>query len=73
MNAMKIERFRAIAEQALAAGWEVSRTKGSHYLFKSPDPSTPLIFTSGTPGDIRSIKNLASTLRRSGLPIERSL
>ena len=58
------------ARAARTHGWSVTRTRRNHHWkFVSPDRSVPPIFTSGTPSDWRSIRNLRSNLRRSGLPI----
>lgn len=49
-------------------GWTVYQSKRrGHWKFFSPDPNVPVIFTSSTPSDWRSAKNLRSELRRNGL------
>lgn len=51
-------------------GWVVEQTKGGHVLFMPADKKFGPIFTSSTPSDWRSEKNLRSRLRRAGLKVE---
>jgi hypothetical protein len=50
-------------------GWSIARTQKGHYKLCPPEPIHPCVYTSGTPGDVRAVRNLASQLRRSGLDI----
>ncbi len=61
----KSRDFQEIKKAARGQNWTVERTKGNHYLFKSPDGTTT-VTAGGTYGDPHSLKNLVSHLRRGG-------
>lgn len=63
--------FRRILKTAKSAGWQTVLTGNSHWKFVPPHPGTPPIFFSGSPSDIRSIKNFVARLRRCGLKLPR--
>lgn len=63
-----IEDLEKIAVQQ---GWTVGRTKKGHPIFTTPDGYN--IPTSGTPSDIRSMKNFIAALRRNGLVVPRKV
>lgn len=48
-------------------GWGTSKTNGGHLKYEGPDGQ--VVFGPSTPSDHRSIDNLASQLRRAGVPI----
>jgi len=53
-----------VINNALAQGWEVEWTAGSHIRFTHP--SGGLVTTSGTPSDWRAPRNLESHLFHTG-------
>lgn len=57
--------LRDLGKRAMAAGWEITRTRNLHFRWKAP--SGALVFTSGTPSDHRTLRNVQSLLRRAGL------
>lgn len=57
--------LRDLGRQALAAGWEISKTSNQHFRWRAP--SGALVFTSGTPSDRRTLRNVQSLLRKAGL------
>ncbi|WP_186207424.1 type II toxin-antitoxin system HicA family toxin [Burkholderia gladioli] len=56
-------RLRPLIEYALQEGWEVQRTASGHLKFLKP--GLPPIFTSGTTGDHRTVRNARAQLRRT--------
>lgn len=64
----EVDELRRMAEQQ---GWIVRRTRSRHWQFVPPDPRAPIVTTSGTPSDFRTIRNFRSQLQRSGLRLER--
>lgn len=54
--------LRKVVEFAESLGFTVERTKGLH--LKLLKPGRPVVFTSGTPGDNRAIKNIIAQLKR---------
>lgn len=58
-----------IVRVARAHGWTVTRSKSQHWKFVSPDRRVQPVFSSGTPSDWRSCRNLRAELKRHGLPI----
>lgn len=64
--------LKKLIDLAESQGWAVEVTGGGHLRFISPDRRMPMVHTGSTPSDRRSIKNLESQLRKSGLKIERS-
>jgi DNA-binding PadR family transcriptional regulator len=52
---------------AVAAGWEVSRTRGNHIRVTSPAGETT--HTGSTPSDHRGVKNFRASLKRMGLEV----
>ena len=57
-----------VLARARTAGWTVSYTGGGHLRLDHPEAAFP-VFTSSTPSDWRTAKNLAAQLRRA-LPAE---
>ena len=57
--------FRDIVKEAEAQGWRLERTSKGHVKMIPPDKGPP-VFTSGTPGDYRALKNFLGKLRRRG-------
>ena len=54
-----------IRKAARDQGWEVAPTRKGHWAFTSPDGQTYI--ASGTPGDVRSLRNTVAALVRMGL------
>jgi len=54
---------RAAAEQ----GWKIDRTARGHPRFTPPDRTDEIIVGSGTPSDVRALRNLLARLKRAGL------
>jgi len=59
--------LRDIEKAAKEQGFKVGRTKKGHPVFTPPDPSKDIVVGSGTPSDVRSIRNLLAKLRQAGL------
>jgi hypothetical protein len=59
--------LRDIEKAAKEQGFKVGRTKKGHPVFTPPDPTKGVIYGSGTPSDVRSIRNLLAKLRQAGL------
>lgn len=59
---MDIDKLIKAAEQQ---GWRVDRTRRGHHRFWPTDGSDPIIH-SGTPGDVRAVRNLLARLKRHG-------
>lgn len=60
-----------VIKEAEREGWTVTATAKNHRRFTSPEGG--IVITSGTPSDVRTIRNLTSRLRREGLELrERS-
>lgn len=57
--------LRDLGKKALAAGWEITRTRNLHIRWKSPTGA--LVYTSGTPSDRRTVRNVAALLKKAGL------
>ncbi len=55
-----------IIKEARAQGWRVERTKSGHWKFTPPDKTKKPIFTGGTPGDRRALRNHLAQMRRAG-------
>lgn len=64
---MDIKQIVRVAEEN---GWRVTRARRSqHWKFIPPDKRTKPIYTSSTPSDWRTYRNLRAELRRGGLPL----
>jgi hypothetical protein len=59
--------LRDLEQAARAQGWKVDRTAKGHPRFTPPDPTMEIVIGSGTPSDVRSLRNLLARLRRAGL------
>lgn len=59
--------YRDIEQAAREQGWRPDRTTKGHPRLWPPDASKPPCVFSGTPGDVRAIKNFLSQCRRKGL------
>lgn len=59
--------LRDIERAAIDQGWKVDRTAKGHPRFTPPDPNQDIIIGSGTPSDVRAIRNLLARLKRAGL------
>jgi predicted RNA binding protein YcfA (HicA-like mRNA interferase family) len=59
--------LRDIEKAARDQGWRVERTKKGHPVFYPPNPARRPIVGSGTPSDQRSLNNVLSELKASGL------
>ena len=57
-----------VLARARAAGWRVEHTRGGHLRLDHPEAAFP-VFTSSSPSDWRSSRNLRAELRRA-LPTE---
>ena len=60
--------FRKILDAAKLQGWKTEHTKKGHWKFKSPN-GKDMVHTSGSPSDMRAIKNFVARLRQRGLNI----
>jgi hypothetical protein len=58
--------LRDIETAAREQGWRVERARNGHPRFYSPNQAIHPISFSGTPSDVRSIRNLLAELRRNG-------
>ena len=58
--------FRNILDAAKSQGWKALKTGRGHYKFMSPN-GKDMVHTSGSPSDMRAIKNLTARLRQRGL------
>jgi hypothetical protein len=58
--------LRSIEQAAQEQGYTVGRTKKNHPKFTPPDPTKEIVIFSGTPSDVRAIKNGLARLRRQG-------
>ena len=58
--------LRDIVKAAEEQGWNVAVSKKGHPLFVPPDKRFAQIPFSGTPGDVRAIRNLISRMRQAG-------
>ena len=58
--------IREIEQAAREQGWQVGRTAKGHHKFVPPDPAKKIVMGSGTPSDVRSLRNLLAELRRQG-------
>jgi hypothetical protein len=59
--------LRKIIEAAEDQGWRQERTKKGHLRLVPSDKSKDPSLFSGTPGDVRAIRNFLAHLRRNGL------
>lgn len=60
---MKREDIRRILGVAELLGFTASRTSKGHWKFERA--GVPAVFFSGTPGDVRAVKNGIAKLRRA--------
>ena len=51
-----------LLRQASACGWQISRTRKSHWLLRHP--SGAVVVTGSSPSDGRALANLRAMLRR---------
>ena len=61
--------MKVIVKIAEQQGWTVRLTRGGHVQFVPADPTVPLVVSSSTPSDHRTLRNLKAQLRRSGLAV----
>lgn len=59
--------LRGIEKAAIEQGWKVDSTKSGHPRFTPPDPQGEIVIGSGTPSDVRALRNLLARLKRTGL------
>jgi predicted RNA binding protein YcfA (HicA-like mRNA interferase family) len=57
--------LKDLIRDAVAAGFQVARTRSNHVKFVAPNGT--VIFGPSTPSDHRSLKNVRAKLRRVGL------
>jgi hypothetical protein len=57
--------FKDLAKEAIRQGWRIEKT-GHHIMWIPPDKTKPLVLSSGSPSDVRALKNHISLLRKSG-------
>lgn len=57
-------KLAAIRESASRDGWSIKRTSGGRLRFTHPEVDFP-IFTSASPGEFRSLRNLEASLQRA--------
>lgn len=58
--------LKAILKELKRQGFKVTLTKSNHYQVKPPDLDAPLIVTSSSTSDYRSLKNFLARLRKAG-------
>lgn len=63
------KELKVVVKLAEGQGWTVRRTHGGHIQFVPSDPTAPLVVSSSTPSDHRTMRNLKAQLRRSGLAV----
>lgn len=71
-RAEKDSHFRTIVEAAQAQGWSVERTEKNHWRLRPSDKTKQIVIFSGSPGDIRAIRNFISVMRRNGFVTPRA-
>ncbi|HCB2859828.1 TPA: hypothetical protein N3447_004425 [Klebsiella aerogenes] len=54
--------MQELMQYADSLGWEINHTHGGHIRFTRK--GSPPVFTSSSPGDYRSVKNVRAMLRR---------
>jgi len=59
--------LRKIVKAARDQGWREDRTTRGHLRLTPPDMSQKPCTFSGTPGDVRAIRNFLTCLKHSGL------
>lgn len=59
--------LKRIIGAAKDQGWREERTTKGHLRLVPPDRTKPACVFSGTPGDVRAIRNFLAACRRSGL------
>lgn len=62
-RARPTKHVRELLELAGQLGFELERTKGGHLVFRKPGRQP--VFSSSTPSDVRTIRNLKGQLVRS--------
>lgn len=55
--------MRQLRKQAAALGWSAGRSNGGHLRWTHE--SGGIVFSSSTPGDVRSIRNTLAQIKRS--------
>jgi hypothetical protein len=58
--------FKDVRKEAERQGWRTEQTKSGHWRFIPPDPTKPMVVTSSTPSDHRTLMNFIAELRRKG-------
>jgi hypothetical protein len=67
IRGIKCDLTRKVIKAAADQGWTVELNKNNHLRFVPPCKNLPIVTSSGTPSDVRAVKNLISQLRHSGL------
>jgi hypothetical protein len=63
------KELKKLMKKARDQGWTIVHSGGGHLKWKPKDKSQPIVVSGSTPSDHRSISNLKSQLRRSGLKL----
>lgn len=71
MKGIHNDQLQQVIKKAQQEGWVITRTRGSHLRFFPPRPGSAIVFFSGTPGDHRAVRNLATKLKREGLDLKK--
>lgn len=61
----KNDTFRQIRDEAAEQGWIIERTTKGRWVFKPPNGETP-VFSPGSLGDHRALKNFVAAMRQRG-------
>lgn len=59
--------LKDMLRRAVEAGWTVTKTRGCHWLLRSP--SGARVVTGSTPSDGRALLNFRADLKRNGLEL----
>ena len=59
------DAFRQIKDEAASQGWIIERTNKGRWMFLPPEGGTP-VFSPGSLGDHRALKNFVAAMRQRG-------
>lgn len=58
--------IKDLLDQCVRQGGILTKTGNDHWKVIPPDKTKPIVYSSGTPSDFRSIRNIRAKLRRAG-------